>query len=149
MNFVRLLLCVLFGAVFVWSGWVKAQNPALFLLDVRSFDLLGDPYAAWLALALPWVEIFAGLAVIIGFGRAGGLLVLNGLLVVFLIAILQAWARGIDLKCGCFGPSDATSNYVELVLRDIVLLSVGGWLMWRKPGAATASRIPEVSAPLP
>ncbi len=147
MNLVRLLFCVLFGAVFVWSGWVKVQNPALFLLDVRSFDLLGDPYAAWLALALPWMEIFAGLAVITGLGRAGGLLVLNGLLVVFLVAILQAWVRGIDLKCGCFGASDATSNYVELILRDIVLLAVGGWLMWKQAGAARASRIPAVSAP--
>lgn len=149
MKLLRIILCVLFGAVFVWSGYVKAKSPSLFLLDVRSFDLLGDPYAAWLALGLPWLEIFAGLAVITGVYRAGGLLVLNGLLVVFLIAILQAWARGIDLKCGCFGTSDTTSNYVELLLRDIVLLAVGGWLMWRQPGRAKASRTPAASAPLP
>jgi len=147
MNLVRLLFCVLFGAVFVWSGYVKAQNPALFLLDVRSFALLDDPYAAWVALALPWVEIFAGLAVITGLCRAGGLLVLNGLLVVFLIAIVQAWVRGIDLKCGCFGASDATSNYVELILRDIVLLVVGGWLMGMGMLRTIASRKPAASAP--
>jgi putative oxidoreductase len=130
MKLLRIILCGLFGIVFVWSGYVKAKSPVLFLLDVRSFDLLGDPYAAWLALGLPWLEIIAGLAVITGLYRAGGLLMLNGLLVVFLIAILQAWVRGIDLKCGCFGSSDTSANYVELLLRDIVLLLVGGWLMW-------------------
>lgn len=130
MKIARMILALLFGGLFVWTGVLKAQNPSLFLLNVRSFDLLGDPYAAWLALSLPWIEIFAGLAVMTGILRSGGLLLLNGMLVVFLIAILQAWVRGIDLKCGCFGPGDQSSNYIELILRDLVLLAVGGWLMW-------------------
>jgi len=33
----------------------------------EDFDLLGDPWAAWLAMGLPWLEIFAGLAVMSGF----------------------------------------------------------------------------------
>lgn len=96
-----------------------------FLDDIRSFDLLGDPWAAWLAMGLPWLEIFAGLAVMSGLLRSGGLLILNGSLVIFLAAISISWWRGIDIRCGCFGHADATSNYRDLILRDVLLLLAG------------------------
>ncbi len=123
----RLFLHLLFGGVFVYAGAVKAWDPAAFLLDIRSFELLPDPWAAWLAMSLPWLEIFAGLAVMIGLLRAGGLLLLNACLLGFLAAILIAWARGLDIRCGCFG-SGGSSEYVELLVRDLALLGLGLWL---------------------
>jgi putative oxidoreductase len=131
MKTLRLVLCILFGGLFIFSGVLKVRDPSMFLLNVRSFNLLGDPYAAWLALFLPWLEIFCGLAVVTGICRRAGLLLLNAALVLFLAAIVQAWARGINIECGCFGPGDKASNYVELILRDLVLLAVGGWLTWQ------------------
>ena len=116
-------LHLLFGGVFVYAGVLKALDPGLFLLDVRSFDLLPDPCAAWLAMGLPWLEILAGLAVITSFFRPGGLLILNGLL----------------LRCGCFGSSDAVSNYVELIVRDLALLALGLFLMLRPTGVMSRS----------
>ena len=123
------ILHLAFGGVFVYAGVMKAWNPMVFLDDVRSFALLPDPYAALVAMFLPWLEIFAGLAVITGVMRKGGLLVLNGSLLVFLAAIGIAWVRGTDIRCGCFGGSgEATSNYVELIVRDLALLTLGAWL---------------------
>jgi uncharacterized membrane protein YphA (DoxX/SURF4 family) len=116
---------LIFGGVFVYAGALKASNPMTFLDDVRSFQLLPDPFAAWLALGLPWLEILAGLAVITGIFRAGGLLTLNGLLLVFLAAIVVSWARGLDLSCGCFGGDTAASDYPTLIIRDIALLALG------------------------
>lgn len=128
---VRLLRAV-FGGVFVYAGALKAWNPQAFLEDVRSFDLLGDPWAAWLAMGLPWLEIFAGMAVITGALRRGGLLILNGALLAFLGAIALSWYRSIDIRCGCFGSSTATSNYIELLVRDVLLLALGLWLFLRR-----------------
>jgi uncharacterized membrane protein YphA (DoxX/SURF4 family) len=127
-----LVLHWLFGGVFIYAGIVKAWNPQLFLDDVRSFQLLGDPWAACLAMGLPWLEIFAGIAVITGLWRPGGLLVLNGALIAFLGAIGIAWYRGIDIRCGCFGASMATSNYLELIARDVALLALGLFLFLRR-----------------
>lgn len=127
----HILLHLLLGGVFLYAGALKAWNPMTFLDDVRSFDLLTDPYAAWLALFLPWLEIFSGIAVITGLLRKGALLVLNGSLLVFLVAIGISWYRGIDIQCGCFGSSDATSNYQELILRDLALLGLGLYLLWQ------------------
>lgn len=132
MKIIAKLLHLVFGGVFVYAGVLKAWNPQAFLDDVRSFDLLGDPWAAWLAMGLPWLEIFAGLAVITGVLRRGGLLVLNGALVGFLGAIALSWYRGIDIRCGCFGSAEASSNYVELIVRDVLLLALGLWLFLRR-----------------
>jgi putative oxidoreductase len=130
------VLCVIFGGVFVYSGVLKARDPGLFLISVRSFQMLADPYAAWLALTLPWLEVFAGLAVATGLLRRGGLLLLNGALVVFAVALVSAWVRGIDVECGCFGGGAGQdhSGLVNALVRDAVLLAVGAWL-WVKTRA--------------
>lgn len=126
----RHLLTLIFGGLFVYAGVLKLRDPSVFLADIRSFDLLSDPYAAWLALSLPWLEVFAGLAVITGILRSGGLLLLNAALVGFFIAIGSAWWRGLDITCGCFGGDAAKSNYTELFVRDALLLALGLALMW-------------------
>jgi uncharacterized membrane protein YphA (DoxX/SURF4 family) len=123
-------LAATFGAVFIWSGVEKVSDPAQFLVNIRSFHLLPDPFAAWLALVLPWLEIFAGIAVITGWLRRGGLLLLVGCLAVFAIALISAWARKLDVECGCFGSGSGTTTIMEALLRDAVLLAVGLWLWW-------------------
>ena len=118
------ILHLLLGGIFVYAGVMKAARPLVFLDDVRSFALLPDPYAALLAMFLPWLEIFAGLAVITGCLRKGGLLLLTGSLLVFLIAIGIAWARGTDIRCGCFGGNVESSSYLPLIVRDLLLLGL-------------------------
>jgi len=127
----RLLLHFFFGGVFVYAGVLKVADPMSFLDDVRSFDLLGDPFAAWLAMGLPWLEIFAGLAVMSGLLRSGGLMILNGSLLLFLAAICLSWWRGIDIHCGCFGSDVSASSYRDLILRDLLLLAGGIVLVWQ------------------
>ena len=124
---VRHLVAWIFGAMFVWSGYLKVRDPQLFLMHVRGFRMLPDPFAAWLALSLPWLEIFCGLGVIIGCLRRGGLLLLIACLVTFIIVLMSAWMRGLDIECGCFGDTFKTTVRIELVL-DIVLLMAGAWL---------------------
>lgn len=124
------LVALVFGGVFVYSGILKALDPGRFVISVRSFRLLPDPFAAWLAMGLPWLEIVAGLAVITGILRRGGLMLLNVALVIFAVALCLAWARGLNVECGCFGGGGATA-IVDALLRDALLLLMGGWL-WVK-----------------
>lgn len=140
------VLAVLFGGTFIYAGVVKASDPGLFLIDIRSYDMpiMHDPHAAWLAISLPWLEIFAGLAVVAGMFRASGLLILNVLLMVFFFAIGSAWHRGINIKCGCFGQTgpDVIANYTWLFTRDGILLALGAvtsWLEWRRVRGSTTA----------
>lgn len=81
-------------------------------------------------MGLPWLEILAGLAVMSGVLRSGGMLILNASLLIFLGAIILSWWRGIDIRCGCFGHQEASSSYRDLILRDLLLLAVGSVLVW-------------------
>ena len=37
------ILAFVFGAVFVFAGYVKARDPQLFLMHIRGFRVLPDP----------------------------------------------------------------------------------------------------------
>jgi putative oxidoreductase len=119
---VAMALRIALGALFVWTGWVKVQDPTEFLFSIRSFQILPDPWAAWVAMGLPWLEVAAGAALIIGLCIEGGLAVIAGMLGVFLWAIIHSWQRGLDLNCGCFGGDASNSDYHDLIRRDVTLL---------------------------
>jgi uncharacterized membrane protein YphA (DoxX/SURF4 family) len=111
------------GGVFVVAGAIKLLDPAAFAQDIGNYQAF--PWWTWnlAAAVVPIVEIFAGLAVLTGFKRRGGAIVLGSLTVAFLGLIASVMIRGIDLNCGCFG--DATeANAVgwPLVFRDLGLL---------------------------
>ncbi len=133
------VLCWGCGILFIWSGWVKVMDPEAFAKGIRGFRILGDPYAAWLALVLPWLEIFSGLAVFTGWLRRGGLLVLNVALLVFIGVLASAWVRGLDVNCGCFGKASAEVTVVEGLLRNVLLIALGGYLWFAEKGAQLGS----------
>ena len=74
---------------------------------------------------------FAGLAVLTGWLRSGGLLLLNASLVIFAVALVSAWVRGLDVECGCFGSGRGATAIRDALLRDAVLLALGLWLWWQ------------------
>jgi hypothetical protein len=56
----------------------------------------------------------------------------------FVVAIAQAWARGLSIDCGCFGgggqvdPED--TKYLSTILRDIGFLLLGVYLYYFPKG---------------
>lgn len=118
------------AGVFLYAGVLKALQPQEFLLDVRSFQMLRDPWAASLALVLPWIEIFCGIALVLGGWTRGACLVLGGLLCAFAIAFVQAWVRDIDVTCGCFGKTENKTNFVQSLAIDAALLALTGFVWW-------------------
>jgi len=135
---------VLLAAVFLYAGTLKALNPQEFLLDVRSFQLLGDPWAALLALGLPWLEIFCAIALLLGGWTRGACLLAAAMLTAFAIAFVQAWLRDIDVTCGCFGKTENKTNFAQSLMIDAVLLAVTALAWWgrtrldRRPAAPAA-----------
>jgi uncharacterized membrane protein YphA (DoxX/SURF4 family) len=114
--------CVLSG-VFVAAGVLKLADMGQTQAAVAGYGLLPD-WAVWPgALVLPWVEIAGGVGLWTGRLRRGARLWLAVLTVVFLAAVVSAWARGLDITCGCFGGAGA-ANYPWMVARDLGLLGL-------------------------
>lgn len=122
---VHLVRLVLAG-LFIYAGAIKLIQPNTFLSDIESYRML--PYSlAWLtSFYLPPLEIFSGLGLLWAGTRRASATILVGLMVVFLFAIVGAWLRGLDISCGCFGTSGGETNYLWLVIRDLLIL--GGLL---------------------
>ena len=118
------------AAVFMYAGTLKILNPQEFLLDVRSFQLLGDPWAAFLSLGLPWLEVFCALALILGGWWRGACGLIAGMLIVFGLAFVQAWMRDLDVTCGCFGKSENKTNFAQSLTIDATLLGLTALVWW-------------------
>lgn len=111
------------GGVFVFAGVVKLLDPVEFAQDIANYQAF--PYWTWnlAAAVVPVIEILAGLAVLIGFKRRAGALVLGSLTLAFIGLILSVIVRDIDLSCGCFGEATEASEVGwPLLLRDVGLL---------------------------
>lgn len=96
------------GLVFIGAALPKIGDPQSFALAVHNFRLLPLALENLVALSLPWVELVAGLSLVLGIrARAGGLLA-SLLMVLFSVVVAIALARGLDVECGCFGTMDST-----------------------------------------
>jgi uncharacterized membrane protein YphA (DoxX/SURF4 family) len=123
------------GVIFLWAGLAKAFDRQGSILSVDAYDVLPGSLARVVGTALPWFEIALGVFLVLGlfvrFAGAGAAV----LGVVFIVALSQAKARGLQIDCGCFG-AGATGNGVGWfdVLRDVPILAAGVFLAWRPDG---------------
>lgn len=124
-----ILLRVGLGGLFVYASITKILNPSRFLTDVQNYRLLPYVPAVAFSLYLPWLEIFGGICTITKKCYPGALVLLLGLIVLFTIALICAWVRGLDLACGCFGTENATADYPWHLLLELAFLSAFGWMI--------------------
>ena len=132
--FSRLIL----GGVLLVAGGLKIGNLQKSAMAVRAYELLPVSLANFLGYTLPWIEIGVGLLLI-----SGALVRISGLIgavtmLAFIIAIGQAWARGLSIDCGCFGGGGAIdpedTKYLSEIIRDLGLLILGVYLYFYPKG---------------
>jgi len=79
---------------------------------------------------VPWVEIIAGLALMLGVWRRGTILVMGGLVVGFMVFVFWAWKHELVISCGCTGV-DKPINYLFKAVELPGYLLVLAWLWWK------------------
>ncbi len=116
---------LILGTVLLLAGYLKAKAPSEAQQAVRAYKLLPVAIANLIALTLPWVEIGAGLLLIVGLAVTYSAIVGGALMLVFVAAISQAWARGLSIDCGCFGGGGQVApghtKYLQEIARDLGL----------------------------
>lgn len=126
-----ILLRLLLGGAFVFAGVLKIIDPAKFAQDVTNYRLVPDQLVNLVAILLPWLEVVAGLFVLTGVWLRAATLVLTALTALFLVVILSALARGLNIECGCFGT--VGGKHIGLINLGIdgVLICISAWLLKR------------------
>lgn len=141
---------LLVGGVWVVAGLLKIPYPAENVRAVRAYQLLPEAIVPTIGYALPILELLVGLGLVIGLlTRVNGVLS-SLLLVAFIVGIASAWARGLEIECGCFGggggPAEgAAEKYPWELARDFGLLFASLWLVrWpRTPWSLDNRVLPE------
>jgi len=137
---------LLLGVIFIYASIHKIGYPAAFANDVFNYQILPDMFINITALVLPWLELMAGILLVLNVWMPGAVAIVTGLLFSFTCALAFNLARGLDIACGCF-TTGSTGDEITLltVMRDSSLLTVSlfltYWTFIREPQQALAGNI--------
>ena len=128
---VHWLLALAVGGIFVYASLSKIEDPRAFAKIIYHYQVIG-PSASFgfvpanlLAVALPWIELVAGVLLITGLWRREAAVVTAVMLVVFVVAVASTLVRGIDIQnCGCFALDESgRAAGWKLIAGDLALLA--------------------------
>ena len=130
---IGLVARLILGGVLFLAGYLKVDEPDKSQMAVRAYEMLPISVANLLGLVLPFVEVAIGALLILG-SLTRLMAALGGFtMVIFIIAIAQAWARGLNIDCGCFGGGGTVApgetKYLQEILRDIGLVFLALYLI--------------------
>lgn len=135
MGWVTFAARLLVGGVWLVAGLLKLPDLASSVRAVRAYQLLPEAVVPAVGYALPILEVVVGLMLLVGLMVRGAAVVSGVLFVAFIVGISAAWARGLQIDCGCFGGggynANAAEEYPWEIVRDLGLLLASAWLVWR------------------
>jgi len=116
------------GGIFLAAALPKIADLPAFAGSVHNFHLEPVvPVAAvnLLAMTIPWIELTAGLALVLGVKTRAGAFVYVVLMSLFTLGVVAAMARGLSFDCGCFGKATSTAIGAKKLAENLAMLGVG------------------------
>ncbi len=121
-----LIFRVILGVIFIYASLDKIAHPEQFARIIYNYKILPPFLINVFAITLPWVELIAGLFLILGIFTESASLLICMMLMVFVVAISINLYRGIDLNCGCFSTDPAGKKEgANLLIKDFIFLFLG------------------------
>jgi putative oxidoreductase len=134
------------GAIFVVAAWPKIIDPPSFAHMIYNYRIVPGALINISALVMPWVELLAGLCLILGIWVRPARWLVTAMLVTFIVAIGVNLLRANAIDCGCFDVSAAGKTYEEkirdmwlVVIRDLGMLLMCAQLAWAAKGSGQRS----------
>ena len=142
----------LLGLLLVWAAVSKLANLQDFYGSLLAYHLpLPDFFLRWVAAGLPWLELLCGLMLLAQVQAEAALVWALLLFSIFVLATGQAWARGLDISCGCFnlqilglGENESLGKLlhsVSFAFFRALLLATGAVYLLRHQARATQQRV--------
>lgn len=122
---------LLIGGIFIYASIYKLFDPADFAVAIRNYLIIPAAWSNVIALTLPWIEIVAGVFLILGIQVKPSALLTTGMLGIFFGAVVYAYSIGLDIDCGCFGSAAGSSGRIGIVtiVRDAAVLLISIFIL--------------------
>lgn len=135
----RVRCAIALGALFVAAALPKLADPPAFAKALWAYDLFPFWSVHTVALALPWLEAIAGLALCLGVKVRVAATWITVLLAAFILALSINLARRHPVDCGCFTsaltartPDQKLGDMRWAILRDLGMLLLAVPLLVRR-----------------
>lgn len=115
------------GLTFIYASVYKIVSPADFAKIVYGYDLFPEIFINLIAIIIPFLELTAGAALIIGIYPRSAAIIINALLLAFMTVLTINLIRGHEFDCGCFSASQSGYSSAPGVnlLRDVIYFALG------------------------
>jgi len=127
-----LLVRVFIGGYFVVAAVPKIIEPLAFATSIMHYGLVPSWSVNAIALILAWLELIAGIGLIMGIRTNVQALFCGGMLVVFTLAVAYAVVLGLKIDCGCFGASGGEEVSWLKVAKNSAMI-IGCIYLWWSP----------------
>jgi len=122
-DYLTIIVRLAVGITFIYASVYKIIDPQAFAKSIWYYHLIPGNLINLMAITLPWIELLCGLCLIIGVSYKGAVVLVNLLTVMFIVALLTAVFRGINIDCGCFKAAKATNeSTLHAIWFDVGLL---------------------------
>jgi len=99
--YIVLIMRIILGLVFIIASYDKLLDPQQFARDISNYHFIPFGFENFVAIILPWIELFIGFSLITGVMLDGSALTTGVLLIMFNFLVFQAMVRGFNIDCGC------------------------------------------------
>jgi putative oxidoreductase len=115
------------GGLFLYTGLSKIGQPYQFAAAIQAYQLLPEFLVALVAVFIPWIETVSAIALLWGRKPRSALLIFLMLLTLFVVIIVSALSKGLDIDCGCGLFNNRRVGWLVL-MEDVALILVTTWL---------------------
>ena len=134
------------GIVFVVAALAKIPDIHAFAKQVGAYEIFPVAPQNLIAMVMPWIEVIAGLALIVGVRARAGAVVALMSMVAFTVMVAWAWGKGLSIDCGCFGTAIPKPVGPEKLFQNFGFTALAAIAVLRpdlsKPAPSTAQGLP-------
>jgi putative oxidoreductase len=133
------------GIIFLAFSLGKIIHPAVFAQNTINYQMMPAWGINLFALALPGLELVAGLCLVLGIRARAAATVIGGMNLMFIVGLTYALLQGVPINCGCHGEVGEPITWwkiatnagmlvmsLQIFLYDRLFVLDRGGLIWRE-----------------
>ena len=124
---------IILGAIFMLASFAKLQSPWDFGRAIYQYEILVGPFSYLISpmtIILPMLELVCGILLLMNRLVRPAAIVVMAMNIIFIVAILSAMIRGLDVECGCGLDAEFLASIVganadwKSLVRDLIFVGL-------------------------